>query len=145
MSYRITFKQATNEHLDFLLKLRKLSMTEHLIGAGINLDDSQHLERVKDHYHDSKLILLDDEAIGILKLGNIENRLHIRQFQLLPKVQNKGIGGKVLDALIERAKQKGLDISLYVLKNNPAKSLYLRKGFNIVEQDRLQYFMRLCK
>ena len=138
---KISFRQATYDDVNFLLELRKLSMTDHLLAAGIELDDAHHMGRVMEHFHDSKLILLGDKPIGLLKIGHFDNRLHISQFQLLPHTQGQGIGSKVLVALKRGALKKEKDITLYVLKNNPAQSLYLRQGFKILKQDELQYFM----
>ncbi|MDH6365763.1 ribosomal protein S18 acetylase RimI-like enzyme [Enterococcus sp. PF1-24] len=47
------------------------------------------------------------------------------------EAQGKGIGAKLITALIEKAKQEGIKkISLRVMETNPrAKAFYLRRGF----------------
>ncbi len=141
MSVLLSYRKATIEDLAFLLQLRKASMTKHLEVAGLFLSDKEHLERIKEHFNDSQLILLNNKAIGLLKLGIMQERLHIRQFQLLPKYQGKGIGYQVLKSLITKARKRNLPITLNVLLANPAKALYQRVGFKIIGQNELEYQM----
>jgi ribosomal protein S18 acetylase RimI-like enzyme len=142
MTILISYRKASLEDLHFLSQLRKLTMSEHLDNAGIVLTELQHLERVKEYFNDSQIILLNGKAIGLLKLAVLAESLHIRQFQILPKVQGKGVGSKVLTDVIKRAKQRNLSITLNVLLANPAKALYLRHGFNIIKQNKVEYLMR---
>lgn len=132
MTIMLSYRKATIEDSQFLLKLRMLTMVEHLDNAEIFYSEKQHLERVKEFFNDSQIILLNDNPIGLLKLAVFHDRLHIRQFQIMPKVQGNGIGSQVLKDVIKRATQRQLSISLNVLLANPAKELYLRTGFVVV-------------
>ena len=60
---------------------------------------------------------LDDD--GIL-LGSIYNA---------PAMQRKGIGGRVMQALLQLGKRKSKPVPLAVMKINPALALYERFGF----------------
>ena len=120
-------------------------MTEHLHAANIATDDDYHLLRIMESFEDSSLILLSNQPIGLLKLGQSQSKIHIRQFQILPKYQNQGLGGIILEQLIESAQKKDKALTLFVLKNNPAKRLYAKHGFQIEEEDDVQYFMRYCR
>jgi len=137
----IGFQQARQEDVPFLLKLRKASMGEHLLTAGLNLTDQQHLERINECFADSSIILLDQQPIGLIKLGLIKGNLHIRQLQISPKYQGKGIGGKVLTLAKKKAKSLNLPLTLNVLLANPVISLYLRHGFVVTGQNELEYQM----
>jgi len=137
----LSFKQATVLDAGFLLILRKLSMEAHLQRAGIFYTDEQHQARVYEHYHDSNIIYLGNEPIGLIKLGLLDVSIHIRQFQLLPKYQGKGIGSKVLGLIKKKAANKAKPITLCVLLDNPVLSLYLRQGFEITKSDELQHYM----
>ena len=139
---KIHFKKAGIEDVGFLVFLRKLTMDEHLIQAGIVMSDEQHQMRVMEHFEDSYLVLLNGNVVGVLKLGVIDNNLHIRQFQILPDYQSKGIGKTVLKIVKNKALQRECDVTLYVLLKNPAKELYLRSGFEIISTDSLQHLMR---
>lgn len=137
----VSFKRATFNDRAFLLNLRKVSMDEHLKKAGICLNDAGHMQRIDEHFDDSYIISIQDLAIGLVKLGQFPDRIHIRQFQLLPKYHCVGIGSKVLELIKRKAKEKQLDISLNVLVDNPAKQLYLRHGFRVVSVNELEFQM----
>lgn len=142
MSGKIAFRKVTPTDREFLLALRKASMNEHLILAGLNLTDAEHYVRIDEHYFDSHIILCDENAIGVLKLGAFVYHIHIRQFQLLPNYHGLGIGGNILNMLKKKAFESNRVITLNVLLANPAKRLYLRHGFVIIEENALEYKMR---
>ena len=147
MQFTIGFKKVKHDDVEFLLRLRKKSMSAHLVKAKIKLTNEQHLERIKDHYYDSHIILRDRKPIGVLKMGVISangptKSLHIRQLQILPEFQGQGIGSKVLQIVKKRALQLQLPITLNVLLKNPARGLYLRHGFQIEGKNKLEFKMR---
>lgn len=146
MKFTIGFRTVKDDDIDFLLLLRKRSMTKHLADAGIKMKDEQHLERVKEFYYDSHIILRNRKPIGLLKLGVVSlngtgQSLHIRQLQIMPDQQGKGIGSKVLAVVKKRALQLCLPITLNVLLKNPARALYLRHGFQVKGKNKLEYQM----
>ncbi|WP_259368866.1 GNAT family N-acetyltransferase [Colwellia sp. Bg11-12] len=138
----IGFRQAQQSDIPYLLQLRKDSMGEHLVSAGLNLSDQQHLERISEFLTDSSIILMDKQPIGLIKLGVLADKLHIRQLQISPKYQGKGVGSKVLALVKKKAKELKLPLTLNVLLANPVISLYLRHGFIVIGQNELEYQMR---
>ncbi len=138
----IGFRQAQQSDIGYLLQLRKATMGEHLIAAGLNLSDQQHLERVSECFEDSSIILMNKQPIGLIKLGVSLDKLHIRQLQISPQFQGKGVGGRVLALVKEKAKELRLPLTLNVLLANPVISLYLRNGFTVTGQNQLEYQMR---
>jgi ribosomal protein S18 acetylase RimI-like enzyme len=138
----VSFKRANSHDRAFLLTLRKASMNEHLKTAGIYLDDSAHMQRIDEYFSDSHIICFQNSAIGLIKLALFADKIHIRQFQLLPRYQGLGIGSKVLDIVKRKAQEKQLVITLNVLQNNPAKQLYLRHGFVVIDNNGLEFQMR---
>jgi GNAT superfamily N-acetyltransferase len=147
MKFTIGFRKVKHDDIDFLLKLRKKSMSAHLAQAKIKLTNEQHLERIKEHYYDSHIILRDRKPIGVLKMGVVAltgttKSLHIRQLQILPEFQGQGVGSKILTVVKKRALQLQLPITLNVLLKNPARGLYLRHGFQIEGKNKLEFHMR---
>lgn len=138
----IGFRQAQQSDLGYLMQLRKATMGEHLIAAGFNLSDQQHLERISEFFADSSIIMMNKQPIGLIKLGVLTDKLHIRQLQISPQFQGKGVGGKVLTLVKEKAKELHLPLTLNVLLANPVISLYLRNGFTVTGQNQLEYQMR---
>ncbi len=137
----VSFRRAMASDRAFLLRLRKASMTEHLNSAGIYLDDAAHMVRVDEYFSDSHIILYQNVAIGLLKLGQFPDKIHLRQFQLLPEYHGLGIGSRVLELIQRKAQERQLSITLNVLIDNPAKQLYLRHGFNVNSANALEFQM----
>lgn len=142
MKLSVGFRRAMHSDVDFLLLLRKSTMTEHLNKAGFNFSDEDHIARIKECFEDSIIITNNKESIGLIKLGLLADRVHIRQFQILPQFHRKGVGSYVLKVVKKKAKDLKLPITLNVLLENPAKNLYLRHGFHVEEQGKLEYKMR---
>ena len=102
---------------------------------------------LKSFFYDSQIILIDRKAEGLVKLGVVslngtEKTLHIRQLQISPKYQGKGIGSKVLSVVKKRALQLHLPITLNVLLKNPARALYLRHGFQVTSKNKIEFQLR---
>ena len=116
-------------------------MGQHLKVAGFKMNEAEHLERINEFLSDSHIILHNRKPIGLLKLGVMPRSLHIRQFQIMPEYQGKGIGSKVLTVVKKRALQMCLPITLNVLIKNPARALYLRHGFQIKSKNKLEFQM----
>lgn len=139
---QIRFITAKADDVPFLLLLRQKTMNENLSLAGFRTDDSYHLERIREAYSDSLIIYVNTVKVGLVKVSKQVTKLHIRQLQILPEYQNKGIGSKVLSILINKSKVLGLPITLNVLLNNKAKDLYLKNGFQVVGETELEYKMQ---
>jgi ribosomal protein S18 acetylase RimI-like enzyme len=147
MKFTVGFRKVTHDDIDFLLELRRKTMTQHLLAAGIRMNKAQHLEQIKEHFYDSHIILADRKPIGLVKMGVValndtHKSLHIKQLQIMPKYQRKGIGSKVISVVKKRALQLCLPITLNVLINNPARGLYLRHGFQVERKNRVEYQLR---
>ena len=72
-----------------------------------------------------------------------DSRNFVRMIFLLPEFQDQGIGSALLCREADRARKTGKSLELKVVKSNPAKLLYDRLGFVVVEQDNATYHMRL--
>ncbi len=141
MTNPLSLRKASIADRAFLLSLRKLTMTEHLATANIYMDDVKHLDRIDEFFEDSLIVEYKAQPIGLIKLAHLPDRLHIRQLQIMPKFQGKGVGGKILQRIFKRANQLNLPVSLNVLKKNPALHLYQRHGFEINKETELEYYM----
>jgi ribosomal protein S18 acetylase RimI-like enzyme len=143
MKFTIGFRNATQQDKDFLLFLRRRAMGPHLRKAGIIMTELEHRANIDEFFACSHIILCDRQPIGLLKLRQKSLSLHISQIQILPKHQGKGIGSKVLSVVKKRALQLSLPVTLNVLIKNPARALYIRHGFQIKKQTKMEYQM-LC-
>ena len=138
----ISLRKANLSDVDFLLKLRKETMNEHLKNADIHLTLEQHKERILHKFEDAKIILYKRKEIGLLKLEKNQKGYEIIQFQIEVKNQGKGFGNKVLSALIKIANEENISITLSVLKANKVRFFYEKKGFTIIRENKESFFMR---
>jgi GNAT superfamily N-acetyltransferase len=81
-----------------------------------------------------RLILMKDgAAIGRLYIDAWTQELRIVDISLMPPARGQGIGEAILRDVIEWASTAGKGVSIHVEKINPAKRLYQRLGFVVVE------------
>ncbi|WP_199610851.1 GNAT family N-acetyltransferase [Flocculibacter collagenilyticus] len=138
----LRFVLASAADRDYLLILRKATLVEHLEQAGIFLSDSEHEIRLDDQYDCSYIIFNGPDRLGTLKYQELASCFNILQLQIEPSHQGQGWGKHVLQIVQSWAAQKSKSVTLTVLKENPAKQLYQRLGFNIVGEDKYEYHLR---
>ncbi|WP_341501214.1 GNAT family N-acetyltransferase [Gallaecimonas sp. GXIMD4217] len=133
--------RASDADRDFLLTLRKRTMTEHLERVGLFLSDDDHRFRIDDLYGCAYLLHQGDEPIGLVKFHESAERVDILQLQILPEYQGRGIASQVLRRFMAMAEHSGKFLALKVLKGNPARGLYERLGFELVGEDRYEHHL----
>lgn len=92
---------------------------------------------------DDYVITCDGRDVGRLALSRHPDGIHVVDIALLTRERSRGIGTAVLEAVIEAATGTDRDVTLYVDRGNPARRLYERLGFEVVEENGLQLSCRL--
>jgi len=83
--------------------------------------------------------------VGVVRLAYTGNSCLLRDIQVVPSHQNKGLGALIIARVAELAKRKQMAfIDLRVFKLSPACRLYKRLGFVIESEDDKFYQMRLA-
>ena len=81
-------------------------------------------------------------AVGFFSLSRDRRALYIRELQVTDAFRGQGAGSWALDQVIAMACTEGLPaLRLTVFKNNPAQSLYKRKGLKVCGED--ECFLRM--
>ncbi|GFD94750.1 hypothetical protein KUL156_37000 [Alteromonas sp. KUL156] len=81
-------------------------------------------------------ILLGDDTVGVIRLQFEENNCILRDLQVIPSAQNKGIGRAAIKETERLALEaKASSLTLRVFKISPAVSLYKSAGFVIESED----------
>ncbi|RQR90902.1 MULTISPECIES: N-acetyltransferase [unclassified Burkholderia] len=134
----IRLRPASAADLPFLLRLRQLTMTEHLQRVGAPTDDAAHHQRIATHFDDALIVCegtdADADSIGLLKVTRAAGEWQVHQIQILPSRQGRGIGEAVLRELLSEAAREPVPVSLSVLHGNPALRLYERLGFRLLSE-----------
>lgn len=74
----------------------------------------------------------DNEPIGLLRLTEEDDSLHIRDVQIAEGHRRQGAGTYLLETSHHWARERGLrELQLRVFVDNPAARLYLRMGYRV--------------
>lgn len=123
------------------MQLRTETMTQYLEQDGLPTDPASHAERILYRFDSANIIQVDRTPIGLFKYFLDNDRYTISQIQIVRSYQGLGLGARLIQELLERAEAEGRSVTLSVLRSNPAKGLYERLGFQIVEADEQEYIL----
>jgi ribosomal protein S18 acetylase RimI-like enzyme len=95
-----------------------------------------------------QIITADGEDIGMLDVEHRPGEIYLARIELDPRCQGRGIGTRLITALIEEAARKGQELALDVLAvNHRALALYQRLGLTEVagHGDNIKITMRTSR
>ena len=104
---------------------------------------AQH-KHYQQHYPEASLnlIMLGDQAVGRLYVSRWPTQIRIVDIALLGEFRCNKIGSTLMNDLFIDAKEKQLEVSIHVEKNNPAMQWYLALGFEEVEDKGVYRLMK---
>ena len=88
-----------------------------------------------------EVLFVDGEPAGRFYVHRGEDEIHVIDIALLPPFRNRGIGSRLLGEVLEEGARTGAKVTIYVEKRNPAKRLYERLGFEVVDQDDVYFLL----
>ena len=89
-----------------------------------------------------RIIIADGQDVGWIQEQVEDRTINLGSFYVTPAMQGRGIGTKVLDILLARAADQSIAMTLAVVKINPARYFYEKRGFRITHEDQHKFFMR---
>jgi ribosomal protein S18 acetylase RimI-like enzyme len=89
-----------------------------------------------------RIVTSDGQDVGLACTVEAEDEVVLNTLEVLPEHQRKGIGTFVLRSVQREAFARGKAVTLQVLKVNPARRLYERLGFTLVDETEKHYQMR---
>jgi GNAT superfamily N-acetyltransferase len=137
-----TLRPAGAADLDFLVALRLATMAPQFARQGIVHSAEEHRLRAEYRLDAAQIIEHAGRPIGLLKLLRADDTWEVRQLQIAPGFQGRGLGGAVLRRVIAEADAQRAPLTLGVLKLNPARRLYARLGFAICGESDDSFAMR---
>jgi ribosomal protein S18 acetylase RimI-like enzyme len=96
------------------------------------------------HFNPQNMRIIDsgNDLVGYIHVDKDSN-WHIRMMVVASKYQGNGLGGRLLDDVISAARIIAAPLTLSVFKlNDGACRLYVRKGFQVIEESKESYTMR---
>jgi GNAT superfamily N-acetyltransferase len=88
------------------------------------------------------IITADEQDVGWIQEQVEDRTINLGSFYVTPAMQGRGIGTKVLDILLTRAANQSKAMTLAVVKINPARCFYEKRGFRITHEDQHKFYMR---
>lgn len=88
------------------------------------------------------IIVSDGVDAGWIQQREDDGAIFLGSIYVMPEMQGKGIGTRVIQALLDLGRQRSHPITLAVMKINPAIALYQRLGFRITYEDEHKLYMR---
>jgi ribosomal protein S18 acetylase RimI-like enzyme len=79
------------------------------------------------------VVLVSGLPVGRFYVNRGTRELSVIDMSLLAAHRGRGIGTALLAGLLREADEKGLPVGLHVERHNPARRLYERLGFEVVE------------
>jgi len=86
-------------------------------------------------------IYLSGELVGGIWVQRFDSHFQLREIQIHPDFQNRGVGTKLLSDLIRECIAERAELKLRVLKLSSAVRLYENLGFKVVGESDEQYCM----
>ncbi|MEA3049044.1 MAG: hypothetical protein QOG84_880 [Sphingomonadales bacterium] len=96
--------------------------------------EAQH-RHYQTHYYDMEWLIIEraGQPIGRLYLYEAKDEFEIVDITIGPESRGEGIGAAILEDVFDLARPTGKRVAIHVEKNNPARRLYLRLGFVMIE------------
>lgn len=143
-AFGIGYRPMSDEDLPFVAALFASTRAEEVAASGWPPEmqrafleqqhRAQHLH-YRNVYPDGEWLIIErgGAPIGRLYLNESADELHLIDISLLPEERGGGLGGAIMADLMADAGARARPIGLYVEKFNPARRLYLRLGFEAIE------------
>ncbi|HEY1742239.1 MAG TPA: GNAT family N-acetyltransferase [Granulicella sp.] len=88
------------------------------------------------------LIIADGVDVGWVQLRSESDSIFLGSIYIEPLMQRKGVGTRVIRAVLDDASPHFRSVTLAVMKINPATALYERLGFKITHEDKHKLYMK---
>jgi len=136
----LTLREATPADEFFLFRVYADSRREELAHVAWS-DDERHAflasqfamqyRYYREHYDGASyhVVLADGQQVGRLFVARWPEEIRIMDIALLSERRGFGIGTRLLRALCDEGDSIGAPVSIHVEKQNPARELYRRLGF----------------
>lgn len=91
---------------------------------------------------EASIIVVNSVNAGWVQTCHNERAIYLGSLYILPEMQRRGIGTRVIEGIFDVARQVGKGVTLEVVKISPAVALYRRLGFQVIDENALKLFMR---
>ncbi|MBU0898809.1 MAG: GNAT family N-acetyltransferase [Nanoarchaeota archaeon] len=127
---------ATELDIPRMMEIDSQNMKQYKMLYESEWNDEEEIEIIKENIERAKVLVYDDGIIGYFYWSVDGTVAYLNSMQLDEKYQRKGIGTELIEVFEAEVKNSELEyVELTVFKSNPAKNLYERKGYLVLEED----------
>lgn len=139
-----TLRPACGSDFDFAWILYEEPMKPLTVDLLGRWNDLAQMTVVKDAvgHPGTSIIVIQNVDIGWLQVLESPDALYLAQLYIHADLQNHGIGTAIVQDLSAEARQGGKALTLDVMRNNRARHLYERLGFQVVGESEHKFEMR---
>jgi len=100
-----------------------------------------------EHFTEAEFDIIQQAGldIGRLYVDRRPAEIRIIDIALMPDYRGKGVGGEIMQSLLDEAADCSKSVTIHVEHNNPALRLYKRLGFRQVEDQGVYLLMEWSK
>jgi ribosomal protein S18 acetylase RimI-like enzyme len=139
-SREVTLRPCAAQDVEFLRRvyhstredeLRLLPWSDADKAAFLDMQFEAQRKHYEGAYPDCafQVVEIHGVAAGRLYVDRTANDINVLDIALLPAFRGRGIGTKLLEAILEEARSSLRTVTLHVEQYNPARRLYERLGF----------------
>lgn len=135
MPPKISVTQAVAADFEELADIRVAAMRESLERLG-RFDLSRAKERLRTSFRPEStwIIVVEHERVGFYATHPTTEGLLLDHLYVDPAHQSRGIGGYVLNLILEVADQQGIAVLVGALKESASNRFYQRHGFILTSE-----------
>ena len=140
----IELRQATVADIKFLWDVFRVSMKDYITQTRGEWNEEREESQFR-HQLDlsaAQVIRSNNLEVGFIMAPIKDGARWIHTICIVPEHQNRGIGTEVIRSVIAEAKEQKMPLYLSVLKVNPARRLYERLGFGVIEETKHHFRMK---
>jgi len=140
----IELRQTTADDVDFLWDVFRVSMKDYITQTRGEWNEQREESQFK-HQLDlsaAQVIRSNNLEVGFLMAPIQDGVRWIHTICIVPEHQKRGIGTEVIRSVIAEAQTQKMPLYLSVLKVNPARRLYERLGFVVIEETKHHFRMK---
>jgi GNAT superfamily N-acetyltransferase len=115
-------------------------MIEHLFGWDQTREDRNFAGFFR--VEEVRIIIADGQDVGWIQEQVEDRTINLGSLYVMPAMQRRGIGTKILDILLRRAADQSKAMTLAVVKINPTRYFYEKRGFRITHEDQHKFYVR---
>jgi ribosomal protein S18 acetylase RimI-like enzyme len=130
---KYTLRLSTSEDFEFCYRLNEANfrpLVEELRGWNETSERASMAEQFRPGL--DQIVQIEGRDVGHFGIQEFADRIELRMIALIPEVQGRGLGRRLVEAVLDDAKKQGKPVTLWVTdRNTRAVRFYERLGFSI--------------